>query len=500
MNGIVAGEPAGAESHTPTQAGGRTYGDLFTGFGGATIGALAAGLRPLWGVEYRADVAAVANANLGGHVRVVDVLACDPADFAPVDVLHASPPCFNFSVAKAGAAETPHDLALASKVAEFVTVLRPAAFTLENVMAYKDSQSWRIIEQALFDAGYWVHQDVCNSADFGVPQTRKRLIVRAVLGGFVPYLPAPVPWIGWYAAVADLLPDLPDSQLAPWQLARLPEHLAQAIAFGSNGNAESWGDHHAAADEPMLAVAAQTLGRSRAVLISKTADKFGDGLRAVTEPAHTIGANEHGSKAVLIKGGDFSGEDGIVMCAQESPAFGIGAGRSEVHRAVLVNEPETYEAWIAKTAPYGGTYQEWQRMQDNRAVLVGGGNTNLTQVDSKPRQSNEPAFTITANTKTGDNKAVLMAQGVYGDKLTMSEAGAPSGTITANENQTSMRAIVASRVVSMSPRCLARFQSFPDWYVLPEKRTLAALGIGNAAPPLMMQRVFEGLTMELVGA
>ncbi len=496
---IAAGYPAGAESHRPTQTGGRTYGDLFTGFGGATIGALAAGLRPLWGVEYRADVAAVANANLGGHVRVVDVLACDPADFAPVDVLHASPPCFNFSVAKAGAAETPHDLALASKVAEFVTALRPAAFTLENVMAYKDSQSWRIIEQALFDAGYWVHQDVCNSADFGVPQTRKRLIVRAVLGGFVPYLPAPVPWVGWYAAVADLLPDLPDSQLAPWQLARLPDHLAQAIAFGSNGNTESWGDHHAAADEPMLAVTAQTLGRSRAVLVSKTADKFGDGLKAVTEPAHTIGANEHGSKAVLIKGGDFSGEDGIVMCARETPSFGIRAGRSEVHRAVLVGEPETYEAWIAKTAAYGGTYQEWQRMQDNRAVLVESRNSGQEYGDGL-RQQAEPATTVVVDRPSHAPKALLLAQGIYGDKLTMNEAQAPAGTVTANENQTSMRAIVASRVVLMSPRCLARFQSFPDWYVLPEKRTLAALGIGNAAPPLMMQRVFEGLTMELVGA
>lgn len=403
-----------------------TYGDLFTGFGGATIGALAAGLRPLWGVEYRADVAAVANANLGGHVRVADVLACDPADFPHVDMLHASPPCPSFSVAKANGAETPHDIALAAKVAEFVTVLRPAAFTLENVMAYKDSQSWRIIEQALFDAGYWVHQDVCNSADFGVPQTRKRLIGRAVLGGFVPYLPAPVAWIGWYEAVADLLPGLPDSQLAPWQLARLPENLAAAIAFGSNGNTESWGDHHAAADEPMLSVTAQTLGRSRAVLVDSA-----NAGQAATEidqddPAMTLQAwhgrrPSHAPQAVLIKGGDFFGEDGIVMCERETPSFGIRAGHSEVHRAVL------------------------------------------------------------------------MAQGAYGDKLTTSEAGAPAGTITANENQTSMRAVVASRVVSMSPRCLARFQSFPDWYVLPEKRTLAALGIGNAAPPLMMQRIFEGL-------
>jgi DNA (cytosine-5)-methyltransferase 1 len=48
-------------------------------------------------------------------------------------------------------------------------------------------------------------------------------------------------------------------------------------------------------------------------------------------------------------------------------------------------------------------------------------------------------------------------------------------------------------VVAITPRCLARFQSFPDWYELPAKRTLAATGIGNAVPPLLMQRIAEGL-------
>jgi site-specific DNA-cytosine methylase len=49
------------------------------------------------------------------------------------------------------------------------------------------------------------------------------------------------------------------------------------------------------------------------------------------------------------------------------------------------------------------------------------------------------------------------------------------------------------RVVAMTPRCLARFQSFPDAYELPESKALAAKGLGNAVPPLMMQRIYEGL-------
>jgi DNA (cytosine-5)-methyltransferase 1 len=51
----------------------------------------------------------------------------------------------------------------------------------------------------------------------------------------------------------------------------------------------------------------------------------------------------------------------------------------------------------------------------------------------------------------------------------------------------------------MTPRALARFQSFPDWYELPENARLAAKGIGNACPPLLMQRIYEHLLTVLEG-
>jgi site-specific DNA-cytosine methylase len=45
----------------------------------------------------------------------------------------------------------------------------------------------------------------------------------------------------------------------------------------------------------------------------------------------------------------------------------------------------------------------------------------------------------------------------------------------------------------MTPRALARFQSVPDSYELPTKRALAAKVIGNMVPPLLMQRIAEGM-------
>lgn len=51
----------------------------------------------------------------------------------------------------------------------------------------------------------------------------------------------------------------------------------------------------------------------------------------------------------------------------------------------------------------------------------------------------------------------------------------------------------SGRVVALNERCLARFQSLPDWYELPEQKSLACKLIGNMWPALMAQRVYESL-------
>ena len=72
--------------------------------------------------------------------------------------------------------------------------------------------------------------------------------------------------------------------------------------------------------------------------------------------------------------------------------------------------------------------------------------------------------------------------------------------VAANEYDSAIAAMYAEnigdrvRVVKMTPRALARFQSFPDWYKLPEKISLACKIIGNACPPLMYEVVARSLT------
>jgi len=152
----------------------KTYADLFHGFGGSAIGASQAGYRPLWGIERDPDLAAVARQNLGDHIIIADILDVDPAGLERPDLLHASPPCPSFSVANARGRESPHDIALARRVAGFIEALQPRLFTLENVWRYRGSQSWAVIRDTLYRLGYWVDAALVNAADYGAPATRWR--------------------------------------------------------------------------------------------------------------------------------------------------------------------------------------------------------------------------------------------------------------------------------------------------------------------------------------
>ena len=419
------------------------FGTLFSGGELAGVGIAAAGWRHAWGVEYDPTIAAVAERN-GFGVTVADVLACDPRSFEPVDALHASPVCTRASNANnsaelndEGTKEAPLDVAMGEKVAEFIDVLAPRVVTIENVYAYRNFKAFGKITAALTRGGYFWDFDHLNAADYGVPQTRRRLILRAVKGALLPHLPAPVPWVGWYAAIEDLLDTLPASEFAPWQLARLPADLAgDFLLMTANNNFEQAapgaGVPHASA--PAMTVLSDiSLTRARAFLVdSKNVNQeYGKLYREGAEPALTVtvdGKASHMPRAFIVDDQnngmpDGDGERGLTVPHGQAPVFTVSAT---------------------------------QNKRSIRAFLVSGqGNDNFTTVTV--RDQDDPAFTMVTDKTT--HRAWLSA----------------------------------GRVVAMTPRALARFQSLPDWYELPGKAALACKIIGNGVPCLMMQRIYEGL-------
>jgi DNA (cytosine-5)-methyltransferase 1 len=160
--------------------------DLFCGAGGLSLGLEAAGFETVLAVEYDAN----ACATYGGampHVQLHsgDVREVDFRRWHGVDLIAGGPPCQPFSIGgqRKGRMDE-RDL-----LPEFVRAVleaRPRAFLMENVPGLASSTHNSYLQDTLrplFDLYRISGPHVLNAAHYGVPQSRRRLIVTGVLEG-----------------------------------------------------------------------------------------------------------------------------------------------------------------------------------------------------------------------------------------------------------------------------------------------------------------------------
>ncbi|MGL5878189.1 MAG: DNA cytosine methyltransferase [Xenococcaceae cyanobacterium] len=148
-----------------------------------------------------------------------DFLKTDIAKLPKVDYIHASPPCLSFSRANRKGRETALDVALASSLVDLLSAHPPTFFSLENVPAYSSSSSYQVVVKGLITLGYFLASHVVNFAEFGVPQSRKRLILLAHRHE-LPLFPEPTDnRVSWWQAITDLLPKCP--QVEPTSMEQL---------------------------------------------------------------------------------------------------------------------------------------------------------------------------------------------------------------------------------------------------------------------------------------
>lgn len=312
-----------------------TFGSYFHGFGIADEGARLAGLRPKWGVELDADLAGVAVRN--GHAVVVsDVRTVERGTLGYVDWYHTSPPCPEFSSAKTGRREGAVEVACAEASADYVRCFRPAFVSLENVPGYRGSESLRRFIAALEECGYAWSADVLNSADYGTPQTRKRLVLVASRVR-EPRMPVQTHterpyatdlfgeryprWVSWYESTADLHATLPDCELADWQRERLPEAWATMLyAQGGYEGRVVTRDP----SQPAFTITANgnQTGIKATLVSSQSVGGGAPALRHQGEPALAVGTGSQRVRAVLV------GDQRRQYAAAGRPAFTVRAGEN----------------------------------------------------------------------------------------------------------------------------------------------------------------------------
>lgn len=354
-----------------------TFFDFFSGGGGAAQGAKQAGLTPVGGVELDHAIAEIYTANHGDHLTVADVLNARPGDYDRPDWFHASPPCQNFSTAKNGGMESAINIACAIKVAEFIEAWRPQYFSLENVAGYARSpRSFPIIVESLHRAGYFPQWSILNAADYGVAQSRRRLILLAVRGGFVPPPPPPTPWLGWHEAIADLIPSLPESKLAKWQVKALPEWVRESVLVeGRNPrNPTIRGVRQPASTLP----ASLGKGYPRALLIHPT-DQRTCPTPSGGDPAFTITSSmpQTGNypRALLIENTGARSDRPLQVRCPAEPIWTIRAmgGSGHWHRATAIEEGRVVALTIPALARLQGfpdSYR-WSGRKVTDGVAIG---------------------------------------------------------------------------------------------------------------------------------
>jgi site-specific DNA-cytosine methylase len=193
--------------------------------------------------------------------------------------------------------------------ARAIRTLQSPNFSLENVWGYREFESFRIILRALEESGYAFGYWHLNAANYGVPQTRKRLILiasrthrprkpqathseRGPSAQSDLFSSEPLrKWVGWYEAIEDLIPTLPESKFAEWQLKRLPESIKTFIAHPT---ADCDWFMTRDGDEPVFSILANGNGTPRAFLAHGTSTME---IRDASEPSACVLATVHGKAA-----------------------------------------------------------------------------------------------------------------------------------------------------------------------------------------------------------
>ena len=154
---------------------------LFSGAGGLDKGFEEAGFKVPWANEYDKAIWATYERNFPKtHLETRSIVEVEASDLPVVDGFIGGPPCQSWS--EAGAARGIDDKRgqLFFEYLRLVEEKKPLFFLAENVSGILFSKHNKALEQILSNfsrLGYNVSFGLLNSADYGVPQDRQRVII-----------------------------------------------------------------------------------------------------------------------------------------------------------------------------------------------------------------------------------------------------------------------------------------------------------------------------------
>ena len=156
-----------------------TFIDLFAGIGGMRLGFEAVGGSCVFSSEWDHYAQETYAANFG-ETPAGDITKISASGIPDHDILLAGFPCQPFSILgnKKGFSDTRGTLFF--DIERILEAKTPLAFLLENVKnlrTHDGSRTFTAIRERLKELGYFVHTEILNALDFGLPQKRERVFI-----------------------------------------------------------------------------------------------------------------------------------------------------------------------------------------------------------------------------------------------------------------------------------------------------------------------------------
>lgn len=213
-----------------------TYIDLFSGAGGFSLGFSKKGFKNIFSIDIELNSCKTYNYNFPNHnVINKNILELTNQEIKNliannhIHVIIGGPPCQGFSIAGNIGRKFADDSRnkLFKEFVRVVKVVEPTYFVMENVARlYNHNKGETKIEiiNDFKNIGYKVECKILNSADYGVPQVRKRIIFIGTKNNQEILFPKKN--VSEYVTVKDALSSYP--KLESGQESKIPNHIAMS--------------------------------------------------------------------------------------------------------------------------------------------------------------------------------------------------------------------------------------------------------------------------------
>lgn len=215
---------------------------LFSGAGGLDLGFIQAGHTIVWANDIYGDAVETYKLNIGNHIVCDDIANVHTDTIPSADIVIGGFPCQGFSVANVKRHEKDERNKLYLQLVRVIREKKPKFFLAENVKGLTTFCEGKVFNMILSDfkaLGYNVVYKVLNTADFGVPQTRQRVIIVGTREdlGFSYEFPTPqfskngIGSTSKWVSVGEALANIPD----PDTDNDLPNHIYSKYKLNFNG-------------------------------------------------------------------------------------------------------------------------------------------------------------------------------------------------------------------------------------------------------------------------